>query len=245
MSSLLGLDFAHVPLAQAAARIAARPPGLPFAYVVTPNADHLVRIARDAGIRAMYRDAWLCLLDSRVVAGMARLLGLRPPPVVPGSDLTEHLLSHRLVPGERIGIIGLSPVWLPSLMARFDLAPPAHCDPPMGFDGDPAALQAVIAFVRAHPCRYVFLAVGSPRQEQLAAALAGAGGATGIGLCVGASLEYLCGARKRAPAAMRRAGLEWLWRLAQEPKRLARRYLLESPRVIGLLLRESRSAHQA
>jgi exopolysaccharide biosynthesis WecB/TagA/CpsF family protein len=87
----------------------------------------------------------------------------------------------------------------------------------------------------------VFLAVGSPRQEWLAAALAGAGGVTGTGLCVGASLEYLCGARVRAPAAMRRLGLEWLWRLGKEPRRLARRYLLDSPRVIGLLLRQRRA----
>jgi exopolysaccharide biosynthesis WecB/TagA/CpsF family protein len=235
---LLGLDFPCLSLRQAAARIAARRDDAPFAYVVTPNADHLVRVSRDPGLRAIYRGALLCLLDSRVVAGFARLLGLAAPRVVPGSDLTEHLLASHLLPGERIGIVGLSPVWLPALMARYDLAPPAHIDPPMGFDNDPAAVATVVAFVRSHPARLLFLAVGSPRQERLAAALAADGGVTGTGLCIGAGLEYLCGAQKRAPAPMRRAGLEWLWRLAREPRRLARRYLADSPLVIGLLLEQ-------
>jgi N-acetylglucosaminyldiphosphoundecaprenol N-acetyl-beta-D-mannosaminyltransferase len=241
---LLGLDFACLDVAAAAAEIAARPAAAPFAYVVTPNADHLVRLADDAALRAVYRGAMLCLLDSRVVAICARLQGLAVPPVAPGSDLTAYLLTRHLHPGERITIIGLSPAWLPALAARIGLAPPAHYDPPMGFDCDPAAFAAAVDFVRAHPARLVFLAVGSPRQERLAAAIAGAGDITGTGLCIGASLEFLAGARQRAPAAMQRLGLEWLFRLAAEPRRLARRYLLDSPRIITLLWRQSQAGRR-
>jgi hypothetical protein len=237
---LLDLDFAPLTAQAAAAAIAARPPGAQFAYVVTPNADHLARLAATPSLLPAYQAATLCLLDSRVIAALCRLLGLPAPPVATGADVTEALLTRHVVPGERIGIIGLSPVWLPSLMARFDLAPPAHCNPPMGFEQDPAAVQAIIRFVRAHPARLLFLAVGSPRQETLAAALAAEPGLTGTALCIGASLEYLCGAKRRAPAALRRMGLEWLWRLAHEPTRLARRYLVDSPRVIAPLLRQRR-----
>ncbi|PPQ29441.1 WecB/TagA/CpsF family glycosyltransferase [Rhodopila globiformis] len=239
---LLGLDFACLDLAAAAAAIAARPAGAPFAYVVTPNADHLVRLDGDVALRAAYRGAALCLLDSRVVAAGARLLGLPAPPVVTGSDLTARLLARHLQPGERITIVGLSPAWLPALAARLGVAPPAHYDPPMDFDCDPDAFAAVVDFVRAHPARLVFLAVGSPRQERLAAAIAAAGDATGTGLCVGASLEFLAGARRRAPRAMQRLGLEWLFRLAAEPRRLARRYLVDSPRIVTLLWRQRRAA---
>jgi N-acetylglucosaminyldiphosphoundecaprenol N-acetyl-beta-D-mannosaminyltransferase len=235
---LLGLAFADLTLAAAAARIAARPADAPFGYVVTPNADHLVRLSRDGDLRRIYQHATFCLLDSRVVSGLSRVLGLAAPPVVPGSDLTEHLLARHLRAGERITIVGLSPVWLPALVARRGLAAPAHYDPPMGFEHDPVAFAAAVAFVRDNPSRLVFLAVGSPRQEHLAAAIAAAGGATGTGLCIGASLEFLAGAHRRAPRFMRLVGLEWLFRLGADPRRLFRRYLFVSPMVIVLLLKQ-------
>jgi N-acetylglucosaminyldiphosphoundecaprenol N-acetyl-beta-D-mannosaminyltransferase len=235
---LLDLEFDNLGLAQAAARIAARPATNPFSYVVTPNADHLVRLSRDPALRAVYRGAALCLLDSRVVAGFARVLRLTVPAVVPGSDLTAYLLAHHLAPGERITVVGLSPDWLPALVSQCGLAPPAHYNPPMGFDRDPVAFAKAIAFVRANSARLVFLAVGSPRQEYLAAALARSGDVTGTGLCIGASLEFVAGASRRAPLVLQRLGLEWLFRFAGNPRRLFRRYVIDSPAVIALLARQ-------
>ncbi|HVY17899.1 MAG TPA: WecB/TagA/CpsF family glycosyltransferase [Rhodopila sp.] len=244
----LDLDFTVLSLHQVAEAIAARPPDAPFAYVVTPNADHLVRLSgqgRDKDGRVLlgiYQRAAICLLDSRVVALLCRLLRLKAPPVVTGSDLTEHLVSRHIAPNERVVIIGLSPVWLPALVARYRLAAPAHYDPPMGFDRDPAVLAEVVAFIKANPARLIFLATGSPRQEILADVLSRETGLTGTGLCIGASLEFLCGARTRAPKFLSRCSLEWAWRLALEPRRMARRYLIESPKVIGLLWRQRRMA---
>jgi exopolysaccharide biosynthesis WecB/TagA/CpsF family protein len=92
--------------------------------------------------------------------------------------------------------------------------------------------------VVSHPARFVFLAVGSPRQERLAAAIKATGRASGIGLCIGASLEFIAGAQPRAPVWMRRGGLEWLHRLGRDPRRLARRYLLDCPAIFPMLLHE-------
>jgi len=236
--NLLGLDFADLDVAEAAARIAARPDTAPFGYVVTPNADHLVRLARQPALLPLYRQAALRLLDSRVVRRAARLLALPAPHVVPGSDLTVHLLRGHIRPGERVTIIGLDRRHLPALQAACDLAPPAHYDPPMGFDRDPDELRRTVDFVLAHPARLIFLAVGSPRQERLAAAIAATGQATGTGLCIGASLDFLAGVQRRAPGWLQRAGLEWLHRLATNPTRLGRRYLLDNPPIFALLLRE-------
>ena len=235
---LAGLDFDGMDAAAAAAWIAARPAEAPFGYVVTPNADHLVRLNRDPVLRAIYQRAALCLLDSQVVAGIAAVLRLKAPAVAPGSDVTACLLARHLACGERITIVGLSPAWLSALVERCGLSAPAHFDPAMGFDRDPAAMAAAVAFVRDNPARFVFLAVGSPRQERLAAAIVAAGGATGTGLCIGASLEFLAGARARAPDLLRRFGCEWLFRLGCEPRRLWRRYLIDSPAVIALLIRQ-------
>ena len=233
---LLGLDFAATDLTETMDHLFDRPIDAPFGYVVTPNADHLVRLCGDPDLARVYDAAWLRVLDSRVVAGLASLCGLPVPPVLPGSDLSAHLLS--LLRGQRVTIIGLAPAFLPRLVDRFGLADPAHFDPPMNFDRDPAAFAATVQFALRNPARFTFLAVGSPRQEHLAAAIAATEGARGIGLCVGASLDFLSGARRRAPIWMRNLGLEWLHRLAVEPRRLARRYLVDSPAIIPLLLRE-------
>jgi exopolysaccharide biosynthesis WecB/TagA/CpsF family protein len=234
---LLGLDFADCDAAGAAALLAERPAEAAFDYVVTPNAAHLVRLARDPALAAIYRGALLRLLDSRVVATASTALGLPAPRIAPGSDLTALLLARHLQRGDPITIVGLGAAWLPALVTRFGLTPPAHYNPPMGFASDRAAFAETVAFVLAHPARFVFLAVGSPQQETLAATIAATGRATGTGLCIGASLEFLAGAARRAPDWMQRSGLEWLFRLGSDPRRLARRYLVDSPAVFWLLLR--------
>jgi exopolysaccharide biosynthesis WecB/TagA/CpsF family protein len=235
---LLGLSFADLDAEAAAARLAERPAGAPFRYVVTPNTDHIVRLSRDPSLWPLYEAAAVRLLDSRVIAGVARLFGLRAPRVATGSDVAAALLRRHLRPSERVTIVGLDAAHLPRLIARLGLANPAHHNPPMGFEHDKAAFQATVDFVLAHPARFVFLAVGSPRQERLAAAIAATGQATGTGLCVGAALEFLAGARRRAPAWMRRIGLEWLVRLVSDPARLGRRYLIDGPAIVRLLWRE-------
>lgn len=237
---LLGLDFADLEPEAVLAALAARPAGAPFAYVVTPNADHLIRLARDpAALAPLYAGAALRLLDSRVVAGLARLLGLPTPPVVPGSDLTAALFARVIAPGEPLTLLGGTPATAAALAARFGLRRLAHHDPPMGFDRDPAALEAALGFVEANPARFTFLAVGSPRQELVAEALLRRGRVRGTALCIGASLLFLTGAERRAPRPVQRAGLEWAWRLAQDPRRLARRYLVDDPAILRLLWREA------
>nr|WP_321984828.1 WecB/TagA/CpsF family glycosyltransferase [uncultured Lichenicoccus sp.] len=241
---LLGLDFADLEVEDAARWIAQRPRGAPFGYVVTPNADHLVRLSRIPALLPLYRAASMCLLDSRVVARVSRMLGLRAPRVTTGSDLTAYLLGDCLEPGERVTIVGLRPQHLAALLARTTMPAPAHYDPPMGFDQDPVELGRAVRFVIDNPARFVFLAVGSPRQERLAAAIAASGDATGIGLCIGASLEFVAGAVPRAPAIMQRLGIEWLHRMLSDPRRLARRYLLDNPPIFHLLWQESRQSRK-
>jgi N-acetylglucosaminyldiphosphoundecaprenol N-acetyl-beta-D-mannosaminyltransferase len=221
--SLLGLDFADIDAVAAAAAIAERPDGAPFRYVVTPNADHLVRLERQPELVGIYRDALLRLMDSRMVARAAQVLGLNTPSVATGSDVAARLLGYHVRPRERVTVVGLRPEFVPMLVDRCGIAPPAHHDPVMGFARHPAALREAVEFVVANPARLVFLAVGSPSQEILAAAIQATGRAVGTGLCAGASLDFLAGAAQRAPWLMQRAGLEWLHR---------------DPPVFGMLMRE-------
>jgi exopolysaccharide biosynthesis WecB/TagA/CpsF family protein len=241
---LLGVDFAALAMPEVLSLLAARPADAPFAAVVTPNADHLVRLSRSPDLAPLYRDAGLTLLDSRVVAKLGRAMGIAVPPVVTGSDLTAALFATVIRPADRIAVIGGRAEAIGTLAARHGLTDVVHHDPPMGFEHDAAAFSRAVDAVRLARARFVFLAVGSPRQEKLAHAVMRAGDATGVGLCIGAALDFLTGAQARAPGWMQRAGLEWLHRLATNPGRLAKRYLVDDLPIVVLLAREARAARR-
>ena len=209
-----------------------------FGYVVTPNIDHLSRCQESATFRAYYRSADYVLNDSRFAAVLWRVLkGVRLP-VCPGSDLTAALLAGIIGPSDRIVLIGGRPEQAAKLAAAYGLTNLRHHDPPMGFIQDPAALESCLQFIEAaSPFRFCFLAVGSPQQEELAYRLKVRGTARGLALCSGASINFLTGVEKRAPRWVRALALEWLYRLAHDPRRLARRYLWRGPRSLAHVLR--------
>jgi exopolysaccharide biosynthesis WecB/TagA/CpsF family protein len=119
-----------------------------------------------------------------------------------------------------VTIIGGSEELRDDLASQFGLRRIALHSPPFGFSRDPKMMQACIDFIRAHPARFVFLACGAPQSEVLGAHVVEAGGASGIGLCIGASLLFATGRLRRAPRAWQALCLEWLYRLSQERKRL-------------------------
>jgi N-acetylglucosaminyldiphosphoundecaprenol N-acetyl-beta-D-mannosaminyltransferase len=238
-ASFLGIDFDRRDMAAVEAWLADRSANAPFAFVITPNVDHVVKLDQapsGAEIRTAYALAVLRLCDSRIVAKLARARGVDLP-VVPGSDLTAHLFQQIAETGDRLCLIGGDETMLAELRAlRPDLDIVQHI-PPMGMLKNPEAMAAAQAFVRDARARFTLLAVAMPQQEILALRIAQAGGASGIGLCIGASLDFLTGRKARAPLWMRKASLEWLHRLLSEPKRLWRRYLIEGPRIFLLTMR--------
>jgi N-acetylglucosaminyldiphosphoundecaprenol N-acetyl-beta-D-mannosaminyltransferase len=235
MTPFLGLAFLDAPAASVAERLAERAHDAPFTYLVTPNADHFVRLRRRPTLYPLYEHAgWRCL-DSMALAHGARLLGLRVPIVATGADILAAILDRHLRPGDRVTIIGLDTAGVAVLRLRLPAVEVAHHQPPQRLSQDAAAVARAVGFALAHPARFTLLAVGSPVQEQLAAAIQ-ASGATGIGLCVGAALDFWTGLAPRAPSWVRRLGLEWLFRLWREPRRLARRYLIDDWAVLRLLL---------
>ncbi|MET0179983.1 MAG: WecB/TagA/CpsF family glycosyltransferase [Novosphingobium sp.] len=217
--------------------VAGRPPGAPFVYIVTPNVDHVVRLQRSrSDLWPAYRGAWMTLCDSRILARLAQRAGFALP-VVPGSDLTAELFARVIEPGDRIAVLGGRPATLARLVERYGLREVAHYGPPMGFIDDPLEVARAVRFLVEARARYSFLAVGSPQQEIVAYRLARAGAATGVGLCVGASLEFLSGDQDRAPVLVQRLALEWLYRLVSNPRRLWRRYLIDGPEIFSIARR--------
>jgi N-acetylglucosaminyldiphosphoundecaprenol N-acetyl-beta-D-mannosaminyltransferase len=239
----LGLTFTDISLDGARDWVRERMAQGGFQYVVTPNVDHRVRLDRLAGtpmgdeLWTAYLQAGLCLNDSRVLARLARVFG-KTLPVVPGSDMTAHVLDAADTP---IAIIGSDDAAIAALTARYNLRDVVHFSPPMGMLRDDAAMAATIAFMQSAGHRLFFLAVGSPQSEILCLRTSQAGGCTGVALCIGASIDFLTGRQARAPRWMQRAGLEWAHRLLSEPRRLWRRYLIEGPRIFWIALRDEKS----
>lgn len=207
-----------------------------YAYVVTPNVDHLIRFCDDESFRMLYAEAGFVLNDSRLlsrVVSVSKGIQLR---VCTGSDLTERLLSQVVKADDRIVLVGSSAQQAKQLAQRFGLRSLKHIEPPMGFIKDPQEVEACLRFVEAQsPFRFCFLAVGSPQQEVLANKLRSRGIARGLTLCIGASIDFLTNVERRAPQWMQKAGAEWAFRLIQDPRRMAKRYLLRGPRIFLLL----------
>lgn len=216
--------------------VATRPVDQPFVYVTTPNVDHVVRLGRNEPLRPLYENAFLTVCDSRILAMLADLAGDRLP-VTTGADLTDMLLRSPGAATDAVNIIGADADVVLRLRARFGLSRTNFFKAPMGLNRRPEEIQRCVDFIERNPARYTFLAVGSPQQEKIALGALRRGIATGIGLCIGMSLQFSAGVIPRAPRWMQSLRLEWLHRFAQEPKRLARRYMVDDIMILPMFLR--------
>ncbi len=244
--AFLGIDIAPLNLPEALDAIDLMARKDKFSYVVTPNVDHFVNLypeiaePRSASFRAAYDDASLTLCDSRVVRALARFAGIELT-VVPGSDLTASLFHNRLGQGDKVAIIGGDESLLDDLSRLFPKPTYEQHIPPMGILEKPQAMTDIADFVSTTEANYVLFAIGSPQSEIIAHQCWQSGKCKGVGLCIGASLEFITSAKKRAPIWMQKAGLEWSFRLFSEPSRLWRRYLVEGPRIFKIFLDHNKS----
>ena len=210
-------------------------------WVITPNADHLRRLRQEPGLGALYRDASLVVADGVPLVWAARLQGTPLPERVAGSDLVGLLAARAAREGRSLFLLGGDAGAAEGAAERLCAAHPglriAGTAAPR-VSSPPASHELVSlgqALAAAAP-DLIYVALGAPKQEQAIRALRAAlPRAWWLG--VGISLGFLAGQVRRAPAWMQRLGLEWLHRLAQEPRRLARRYLLEDlPFTLRLLV---------
>ena len=235
----LGVTFTPMPLDEAVGRIIARDPAAPFAFVVTPNAQHVTAAySGDARFAGPQGKAWMVLNDSRILRLLSRLLFRTDLPVAAGSDVVARLFELGVPTDAPLTLIGGDAEVEAVLRQRFGLRNIARFTPSFGFWRDPAEVEQCLAFVRAHPARYVFLIAGAPQSEDLARRLADMPGVTGIGLCVGSALNFVTGRTRRAPRWVQHASLEWAWRLALNPRGHFRRVFIESAPILWIALIE-------
>jgi N-acetylglucosaminyldiphosphoundecaprenol N-acetyl-beta-D-mannosaminyltransferase len=209
-------------------------------WVVTPNLDHLRRLSTDRKLRALYSHATLVVPDGMPLIWAARLQGTPLPERVAGSSLITSLSDGAAREGRSIFLLGGDPGTADGaakvLRGNFPGITIAgtHC-PPLGFEQDQNRLNEVIDLLQKARPDIVYVALGSPKQEWLIGQLKGyLPRAWWLG--IGISFSFVSGHVRRAPHWMQRAGLEWVHRLCQEPRRLAKRYLVQGLPFAGSLL---------
>jgi N-acetylglucosaminyldiphosphoundecaprenol N-acetyl-beta-D-mannosaminyltransferase len=199
--------------------------------VVTPNLDHWRRLSQDAAFAEVYRQADLIVADGMPLIWASRLKGTPLPERVAGSNLISTLSAAAAERGRSVYLLGGAPGTAEAAAAELARCSPelkiagTYC-PEYGFERDEEAMARIIAVLQTARPDIVYVGLGSPKQELVTMRLREyLPRAWWLG--IGVSFSFLSGQVRRAPRWMQRAGLEWLHRLAAEPKRLARRYLIE------------------
>ena len=212
--------------------------------VFTPNVDHVVKVDGDPVFRAAYERASLSLADGQPVVWASRLLGAeaRLPAKVSGSDLVFPLMERAGRKGWRVymcgGPPGVAEAAAEVVRQRYGVKVVGTESPRMAMVANPED-DAIAERVRKAEAQLLLVGFGAPKQE-LFITRAGEKLGPAVALGIGASLDFMAGRVPRAPRWMSRSGLEWLYRLGKEPRRLWRRYLVEDPKFLLILLRTLR-----
>ena len=209
-----------------------------YSYVVTPNVNHIVQLETNLDLKRAYAMARQRICDSRVLLPLLRWLKVPVQDAIPGSTLTEELIDTAEQRAWTVTVVGCEVEDIEQLRKRYPNITFNHHNPPMGFIDDEQAVQDCLSFVIDNPAHLVVLSVGCPRQEILALKIFETDKAVGIGLCVGASINFLSGRIRRAPLWVQRCSMEWLHRAFTEPRRLAGRYVRDAVLIVPILIRE-------
>jgi N-acetylglucosaminyldiphosphoundecaprenol N-acetyl-beta-D-mannosaminyltransferase len=211
-------------------------------YIVTPNVDHAVMFQHRSDLRDAYADASLVLADGLPLVVASRVFRRSLPERVAGSDLVPKLMASGK--SLRVFLLGAAAGVAEQAAERIRRDWPAvevvgTLSPPLGFEKDAAENEKILAAIAAARPDLLVVGFGAPKQElwvhqnfrRIEAKVA---------VCAGATIDFLAGHRRRSPVWMRRAGLEWLHRIASEPRRLAGRYARDAWEFPQLLWREWR-----
>lgn len=208
------------------------------AYVVTPNVDHIVQLETGGELCEIYKNADLILTDGKPLLWISKWYGTPIKEKISGSDLFPCLCQMAALKGYGMFFFGAAEGVARKAAAKLTEKYPGlnvvgTYSPPFGFEKDEAEMKKIEHMIKSAKPHILIVGLGCPKQEKFIFhnrdKLC-----VPISLGLGASLDFEAGNVKRCPRWMADHGFEWLFRIMQDPKRLAKRYLVDDRKIIRL-----------
>ncbi|MGS2778926.1 WecB/TagA/CpsF family glycosyltransferase [Robertmurraya sp. GLU-23] len=211
-------------------------------YIVTCNVDHIMKLQSDEEFSKVYNQADLVVADGVPIIWASKLLGTPLKEKVSGSDIIPNLAEHFEDKRYKLYFLGAGPGVASKAKENLLKDYPqmqivGTYSPTYGFEKKPDEINEIINDIKAKKPDILFVGVGAPKQEKWIYEHYQELNVP-VSLGIGATIDFLAGNVRRAPVFMQKAGLEWFWRLMQEPKRLWKRYLVEDSQFLLMVLKE-------
>ena len=212
-------------------------------YIVTPNVDHVVKLQQHYGLKQAYKEASLTVVDGKPVLWASKLFNPLPE-VIPGSDLCPAIFDAACQKQQRVRVFllgaaeGVAEKAADKIHKKWPWVTVCGCySPAMGFDSTSRENIKVIKMINELKPDLLLVGLGAPKQEiwmqQNAKQLQ-----VKVGLCIGATIDFIAGEKSRAPKLMRMMGMEWVFRALTEPRRLMGRYLHDAMVFPQIVIKE-------
>lgn len=210
-------------------------------FVVTPNVDHIVQIEKGGVLAEVYEQADMILCDGKPLVWISKLYGTPIKEKISGSDLFPELCKRASEKGYRMFFLGaaegVAAKAADILKSRFkDLQIVEVYSPPYGFEKDKEETQHIVKMIKKAAPDILILGLGTPKQEKFILDYRHDYNVP-ISFGLGASFDFIAGNVKRAPKWMADHGLEWIFRITQDPKRMIKRYLIDDLKIISLVFK--------
>lgn len=211
------------------------------AYVVTPNVDHIVQLETDKQLQDAYANASLILTDGKPLLWMAKFYGTPIKEKISGSDLFPLLCGMAARKGYKMFFLGAAEGVAAKAAENLKKRNPClqvvgTYSPPYGFEKDAAEMERIEGMVKAAQPQILIVGLGCPKQEKFIwnnrERLD-----VPVSLGLGASFDFEAGNIKRAPKWMQKCGLEWLFRITQDPKRMFKRHIIDDLKIVKLFFK--------
>lgn len=215
--------------------------------VVTPNADHLIKLQKDHTFYTSYQQADHIVCDSKILKVLSKFLKPQAPikEQIAGSDLFPAFCDYHKDNTEtvKVFLLGGSEETVKIAQDKINKRTGSNIvvagySPPFGFEQNDAENKKIVELVNGSGATVLAMGVGAPKQENWLAKHRRELTGVRILMAIGATIEFEAGGLARAPKWMTKSGLEWVYRLFQEPKRMFRRYILEDTAILWLTLKQ-------
>lgn len=204
--------------------------------VVFANAHVVVEAHRDLGLKRVLNHATLVVPDGVPITWVLKGKGQKEADRYSGPDLMQDLFDRE--PETTHFFLGSTPETLDRIRRKFRGAAVGFYSPPFTTNGfSPEEKRKQLGLIEQARPDFIWVGLGAPKQEYYVTEMASRA-SRGVWLAVGAAFDFYAGPKPRAPKTLQKMGLEWAFRMATEPRRLARRYLSTNPVFLKLAVRE-------